>query len=70
MKKHSGSRLELRRETLQPLTEQSLDDVNGGTTPASPITPPAFMASVRFCERVSNALLTSAQRSCFTCRCR
>jgi hypothetical protein len=68
MRKHSGSKLELHRETLLPLNDQTLDNVNGGTTPASPATPPVFMASVRFCQQVSNALLTSAQRSCFTCR--
>jgi hypothetical protein len=68
MKKTSlNQKLSLQTETLMNLQTTDLDGVNGGVTPAGPI---LFTASVRFCAPVGAAILGSAQRSCFTCRCR
>jgi hypothetical protein len=65
MKKHvSGRKLSLNTETVMRLQPADLDAVNGGATPAF-----IFTASVRFCIPVGQAILTSAQRSCVTCRC-
>lgn len=65
MKKHVSKKLCLNTETVMSLQRAELDNVQGGATPAV-----IFTASVRFCVPVGNAILTSAQRSCVTCRCR
>ena len=64
MKKNAPVRkLSLNTETVMKLQSDELSNVNGGGTPAV-----VFTASVRFCVPVGNAILTSAQRSCLTCR--
>jgi hypothetical protein len=65
MKKQLARKLSLQTETVMKLSPEMLGDVHGGATPAV-----IFTASVRFCIPVGNAILTSAQRSCVTCRCR
>ena len=65
MKKQFARKLSLQTETVMKLSPADLDNVHGGATPAL-----IFTASVRFCVPVANLALTSAQRSCITCRCR
>lgn len=65
MKKQSVRKLSLQTETVMRLQHDELATVNGGATPAL-----LFTASVRFCVAAGNLALTSAQRSCITCRCR
>jgi len=64
MKKQAARKLSLNSETVMNLGHADLEAVNGGLTPG------LFLASVRFCIAASQAALTSAQRSCVTCRCR
>ena len=55
--KKASRKLDLRRETLQPLQPGALDDVDGGTNPA--ISASVVIATMRFCvpaSRVVSAL--------------
>ena len=60
-------KLTLNRETLVSLQNTELDQVNGGTSPATPAISVAsrasFIASVRFCSQVSAISLQQAERS-------
>lgn len=60
-------KLSLNRETLVSLQNNELDQVNGGTSPASPAISAAsratFVASVRFCSQISAISLQQAERS-------
>jgi hypothetical protein len=56
-------KLTLTRETLVPLQNHELHDVNGGTSPAISIASRAtFMASVRFCSVVSGITVRQAEQ--------
>jgi len=53
MKKPSR-KLDLKRETIQPLQSGDLHDVHGGATPA--VSASVVIASARFCVPVSRAI--------------